>query len=196
MKLNSVDREFFVSKSHDFSLFGFCGNLKTVGKSVTLNDERVVSRRFKGGGYSGKEPLSIVIHGRSLSMHEPIRSHDIAAENLANALMPQANAEERQFARKLADDFATDTGIVRCARTGRNADALGRLLSNLIDRNLVVSMHLHLRAQFSKILDQVVGKRIVVIDYEKHRGECMRGEQGGQLEPLPRKNRETDSLWD
>jgi len=32
----------------------------------------------------------------------------------------------------------------------------------------VVAMHLHFRAQFSEVLDEVVGERIVVVDDQQH----------------------------
>ena len=47
MKLHSVHREFAVTQSHDFSVVAFGGDLKTLGKRTSLDDERMVPAGFK-----------------------------------------------------------------------------------------------------------------------------------------------------
>ena len=44
----------------------------------------------------------------------------------------------------------------------------GRMRFNLFWRHLVVTPHHDLRAQFPKVLDEVVGKRIVIVEDEDH----------------------------
>src|SRR4030081_1642425 len=55
---------------------------------------------------------------------------------------------------------------MRRAWTGRDHDALRPHRFRLGYRNLIVAANLDLRSQFAEILDQVIGKRIVVIEYE------------------------------
>ena len=42
---------------------------------------------------AGKNTFSIVVYGRGFSMHEAIRPDNVASEDIANALVPQADAE-------------------------------------------------------------------------------------------------------
>src|SRR3982074_1417338 len=55
---------------------------------------------------------------------------------------------------------------MRRAWTGRDHDALRPHRFRLGYRNLIVAANLDLRSQFAEILDQVIGERIVVTEYE------------------------------
>jgi hypothetical protein len=82
--------------------------------------------------------------------------------------MPQANTENRYLAGEVPNQFNADACVLRRARTGRDYDALRSQGFNLSNRNLIVASHLNLRAEFSKILNEVVGKGIVIVEYEDH----------------------------
>ena len=53
---------------------------------------------------------------RGLAVHEPLGVHDAAAEHLADALMPEADPEDRDLARKGADQLIGDPGILGSSR--------------------------------------------------------------------------------
>lgn len=103
-------------------------------------------------------------------MHQMRRATDFRAESRADGLMSQANPENRNFAGKMPDQFDADACILRRTRPGRNYDALGPEIFKFADRDLVVAANLNLGAEFSEILDQVVGKGIVIVENEDHNG--------------------------
>jgi len=104
-------------------------------------------------------------------MHELLGAHDGAAECGADALMAQANAEDRQLAGKALDGADRDAGLGRRARTGRDheaVDALADPFGDFVERDLVIAGDLHVGAQFTQVLDDVVGKAVVVVDHQQH----------------------------
>ena len=108
------------------------------------------------------------MNGGSLPMHEAIGADDIASVNLTDALMAEADSEDGDDSAHFFNHLAADPRVVRSAGARRYTDTLGCFLANFIERDLVVAMHLHLRAQFSEVLDEVVGERIVVVDDKQH----------------------------
>ena len=70
----------------------------------------------------------------------------------------------------MADDVIADASLSRRTRAGRDHDPLRSHRLNIRDRDLVVAPNLNLRAEFSQVLHQVVGKRIVVVENKDHKG--------------------------
>ena len=66
----------------------------------------------------------------------------------------------------MTNQFDADARFLRSTGAGRNDYALRTHGNDLFDRHLVIAANLNLRAQFSNVLDQVVGERIVVIEDE------------------------------
>ncbi len=69
----------------------------------------------------------------------------------------------------MSNEFDADAGLVRRARSGRDDNPFGMHRFDVADRDLIVAANLNLRAQFADVLDQVVGERIVVVEYENHK---------------------------
>jgi hypothetical protein len=69
----------------------------------------------------------------------------------------------------MTHQFDADASFLRSARSGRNYDAFRTHRLNLSDAHFIVPANLNSRAQFTQVLDQVVSKRIVVIEDEDHR---------------------------
>ena len=108
-------------------------------------------------------------------MHHAVVHHDLRAKRMPDALVSEANAQRRHAAGKAADDFVRQARFTRRARAGRNQDAFRFELFDLIERDLIVAMHLHIHAHFAEVLDEVVGERIVIIDDQQHarsKGNC------------------------
>ena len=68
----------------------------------------------------------------------------------------------------MANQIDADAGILRSAWTGRDDDALRLHCLDLGNGNLIVAANFDLRAEFPEILNQVVSKRIVVVENEDH----------------------------
>ena len=78
--------------------------------------------------------------------------------------MAEAHAEHRDPAHGGAHQIDADAGAVWIARPGRQHDAVGIQRQRLIHRDGVVAPHLGLGAEFAKIMHQVVGEAVVIVD--------------------------------
>src|SRR6201993_1223240 len=101
-------------------------------------------------------------------MHEMRGADDSSPKRLANRLMPQAHAQQRRLPGEVTNQINTDAGLVGRAWPGREDDFLRPHRFYFFDGDLVVAPHFHIRAQLSEILDQVVGKRIVIVENKNH----------------------------
>src|SRR5215472_16265081 len=107
--------------------------------------------------------------GASFAMHEMRGANHATPEGFADCLVPEANAEHRNFVSKMPDEIDADAGFPWRARAGREHNPLGTHGFDFFHRDLIVSPHLDSGAEFSKVLHQVVGERIVVVENEDHR---------------------------
>jgi len=106
-------------------------------------------------------------------MHQAAGTDHLSPINLPYALVTKADAKQWQPRTELPDHITTDPRLVRRAGSGRNTDPLGIQRSDFIQRDLVVPPHERFDPQLAEILDEVVGKRVVVIYDEKHRDGSM-----------------------
>ena len=92
---------------------------------------------------------------------------------MRNALVPEADAHQRQLRAKGLDDLIGQSRLARRAGTGRDEDALRLQCLHLFERDLVVTMHLHGHVFLAEILHEVKRKRIVVVDDKEHGGQTL-----------------------
>ena len=78
--------------------------------------------------------------------------------------MAETNAKNRRLRSESPNYFVANASILRPARPRRNADPVGRERFRFADGDLVVPLHDHLATEHAEVLDEVIGKRIVVID--------------------------------
>jgi hypothetical protein len=84
-------------------------------------------------------------------MHHAVIHHDFPAEGVANALVAEANAENRHsLAGKGADNVVGHARLARRTRTGGHEDALRLQRADLLDGNFVIAPHLQVHAQLAQ----------------------------------------------
>src|SRR5688572_21528821 len=93
MKLHSPNRQSLVAHTHDFALIGFRRDFEAFGQRVALDHERMITSRRKWVGHSLEQFASVMPNGRGLAVHHAIIDHHIRAKRVANALMPETDAE-------------------------------------------------------------------------------------------------------
>ena len=101
-------------------------------------------------------------------MHDLACSRHHCAEAIANALVPQANAQDGNVRPEVANDLIGDARSIRGARPGGDHDALWLQLLDLRDGYLIIAHHMNLLSQFTEVLEEVVGEAVVVIDKQQH----------------------------
>ena len=108
----------------------------------------MIARGSERRGEAGENAGAVMRDERSLAMHQPA-AHDLSAEMLADRLVPQAHAQQRQ-ARIGAgrNQIEADAGLVRCAGAGRKNDSRRVQGKRLVHTEHVIASDLNLAAQF------------------------------------------------
>src|SRR5690606_5322269 len=91
-----------------------------------------------------------------------------AAVGLADGLVPEADAEDRDARAQLAHHVERDPGLVGRARARRDHDPPRRERGDVGHRERVVALHPHLGAERLQVLHEVPGETVVVVDYQQH----------------------------
>src|SRR5271165_1467091 len=128
----------------------------------------MVTSCLKWDWQPAKYTIPFVQDWRGFPMHDAVSSDYLSPIDLTDALMPKTNAQHGDPRPKMTNKIVADPSLIRCSRSRRNADFLGAQLLNLIDGCPVIPPHHQFRAEFAKILNQVVGERVVVIQYQDH----------------------------
>src|SRR5262245_1290425 len=105
---------------------------------------------------AGKDARPAVMHLGQLAVHQHWRAHDAAAIDLADGLMTETDAKDRNFRSGPLDELEADARSVRVARAWRQNDGFRRLGQHCIDGDLVVAVDARRRAQFPKEMNEVV----------------------------------------
>ena len=101
-------------------------HLEAVGHRVAVDDERVVARRGERVGQAREHAAAVVADARRLAVHHVRRAHDLAAVDLADALVPEAHAEHGiPGGAELADRVVGHAGVLGAARAGRDEHRVG-----------------------------------------------------------------------
>src|SRR6185369_2154287 len=98
-------------------------------------------------------------------MHQCGAPDHLPAEGGTDRLMPEAYPQKRYLAGKMPDCSDRYTRLLRRAGTGRDHDPGRPQLLDLSQRYPVVPVNLHLLTQFTEVLNNIVGKGVVVIDH-------------------------------
>jgi len=97
MKLHPVDRQLAMTQAHDLLFCRLGGDLEAIGQRLAFYNQRMVARRFEGIRQPREHPFAVVLDRRGLSMHEPRCADDVAPKHLPDALVAEADAEQRRF---------------------------------------------------------------------------------------------------
>jgi hypothetical protein len=174
VELYAVDRPRPVGQPHDLAVGGPCGDFQHVRQGFAADRQAVVAGGGEGRGQAPEHALARVLDRRGLAVHQGLGADHLAAEGLAHGLMAQADAEDRHVQRRAVENVEADARLVGRAGTGRQQDGLGLQRPGLGGRQVVVAHDLRLRAQLREVVDEVVGKAVVVIDDQDH-GLASRG---------------------
>lgn len=174
------------AEAHDLAFVGPCTDLESLFvERVAHDDEAVITRGDHGIAQAFKQAATVVMDRRGLAVHESIVASHRHAEDLAHALMAEANAHQRDLASECLDDVVGNARFLRRARARRNQDAIRLHGNRFVCGDLVISDDAHVQRsdggvglvvggglghhQLANSLDEVVGETVVVIDEQEHR---------------------------
>ena len=118
VELHALDRQLAVAQAHHDAVVGLGRDLQHVGHRLPLHDQRVVAGRLERARQTLEHAGVVVSDERGLAVHDLRRPHDLAAEDLADALVAEAHAEDRDPPGEGADHLVRQPGVGRGARTG------------------------------------------------------------------------------
>src|SRR4051794_32592035 len=99
MELHAVDIAAPVLEAHDGAVFRLGGDLETVRQTVAIDDQRMVTGRCKRRRNVCEYSFSLMADRRKLAVHENRGAHHIASKSLADRLMAEAYAKDRDVPR-------------------------------------------------------------------------------------------------
>src|SRR5262245_5837421 len=104
MKLYAFDRPLPMPHAHDLAVVGG-GRDEEVGRhAVALDGERMVPRDGKRRRNACEHTAAIVADRRELAVHHALRAHDASAERLADRLVSEADAQDRDLPGEALDE--------------------------------------------------------------------------------------------
>ncbi len=169
MKLDPLHGPSPVPEPHDLPFLRLRADLQAVREGFPLHDERVVAPGGKGAGEPLEDRPPVVEDRGGLAVHDPPRPDDPAAEGVADRLVAQADPHDGDPRVERPD--RRRTVIPACSGEqgpGERKIASGFIASISIQGDLVVPADGHLLPKLAQVLDQVVGKGIVVVDHQYH----------------------------
>src|SRR5579883_747442 len=172
VKLHATDGKEAMPQTHNQPAVAFSDDFQRNGQRRAFNDEAVIARRCEVLRQPAKDAALRMVNLRRFAMHRRRRTHHPPAEHFTDALMPQANAKRGDARPQAFDDGVRDACLTRRAGSRRNDDLIGSQRFSLLQRDLIVAIDLHLCAQFSEILVEVVGEAVVVVYQQEHRASA------------------------
>jgi hypothetical protein len=100
--------------------------------------------------------VTIVVDLRGLAVHEMGGRHHLAAVGLTDALVAQADAEDRDLAGQAVERRQGDAAVFGAARPGGDQDGIGPLRPDGLHVDGVVAEDEGIGPELAQLLDQVV----------------------------------------
>src|SRR5258705_1833393 len=168
MELHSPRLVRLMTKRHDLVLGSPRDHLESRRETLARHEERMVAGRLEGIVDVEEDAAAVVDHGGGLAVDEALRAYVLSAEHLADALVTEADAKDRDRSRGLADELLADPRVVGPAGPWRDHDRVGGHREGVLHGDLVVPDHLRHVAQLSQVLNQIPGEGVVVVDHQDH----------------------------
>lgn len=177
MKLHAAEVEGAVAQSHESAVGSCSDGFEHGGEAVGRNAPRVIASHSEGIGQPGKQIVRCSGKaGRGDTVAHLRKLVQTRTEDFGNGLMTEADAEDGFAAGVGADDVEQETGLARQSRAGGKQDFV--VCFQLLEEKAVVSHDTDFCAEATEEMDEIVDKRIVVVDNNNfHKQE--KGMSGG-----------------
>ena len=99
--------------------------VRSSGRLVAFDDQRMIARRLERCVDAAENAGAGMADRRELAVHRRGRAHHLAAEGIADRLMAEADAEDRDLAGSRGDEIEADAGLFGRARAGGEHNGVG-----------------------------------------------------------------------
>ena len=106
VELHALDRQRLVAHAHDLAVVGPGGDFEAIRQGFALDHQRVIARGVNGLGRPANTPPSLWWIGEVLPCMSCLACTILPAERLADALVAEAHAEDRDLAGEVAGSAA------------------------------------------------------------------------------------------
>src|ERR1700674_1075931 len=126
----------------------------------------MIACRAEGVRHGAENTVPSVLYVGGLAVHHLFGMDDLAAEALADALVTEAYAEDRDLTGEALNERNRNARFVGRARSGRDDDEPAAQGGALGKADFIVAMNRDFLPQLAEILDEVVGERVVIVDHQ------------------------------
>ena len=158
-----------MAQAHDGAVFKPCSDLKAIGQTGALHDQRMIAGGKEGRRQTPKYAFAFVVHGAHFAVHDILGADDVAAKSLPDGLVAEANAQKRDVcSSSCKGQGQANARLRRIARTGRQHDRRGPQLHDCLHIKRVIAPYHHICAKLAQIMHEIVGKTVIVVDQKQH----------------------------
>ena len=120
---------------------------------------RSIASGWRDAGQQDSAALDLtdIVHRRHLAVHRLLGMHDAPAKGRADRLVAEADAEQRDLARELADRRQRKCRLP--ARTPGRDDQILRFGRAISASEMASLRSLHILPELAEVLDDVVGRK-------------------------------------
>src|SRR4029077_17440555 len=95
MKLHAMHGQTAVRDTHNETILGFGSHVEFAREARAIDHQRMIPRRLKRRIDAAKNAGAAMLDFRQFAMNRQRRPHNLAAERLADCLMAETDAEDR-----------------------------------------------------------------------------------------------------
>src|SRR6266704_4074647 len=123
MELDTLDLQIAMPKAHDDSICGLGRDLQDIGKTRSLDDQRVIASDLDVGRQSLEDSDATMCQFARLAMDRSRCTDDSSTECFADGLMSKADSENRNLPGEAPDRWNRNARIARRTRPRRDHDS-------------------------------------------------------------------------
>ena len=165
VELHPINGRGLMGKPHNRAVFQPCGYGQIIGECRVFHDKGMIACCLKRGRHVFENPRVVVVDNTHFAMDYVRGTSDGAAEGLGDGLMPQTHAQQGDIGMVgFGYQRQANPRFIRVARTGGEDYCRGVQRDGFVGGDCIVAFDSNLSAQFAKVMYQIIGETVVVID--------------------------------
>ncbi|AEM40449.1 hypothetical protein KVU_0610 [Ketogulonicigenium vulgare WSH-001] len=170
VELHAVNGKVAVLHAHDRAIRQPGRHFQLGRQAFAVDHQRMIARRLERRGQARKHTFAVMVNVGDFAVHDLVAAHHGAAKGLTDGLMPQTDAQQGGAGfRRRSGQCKADARMIGVRGAGRQRDCIRVQRHGLLHIQRIIAMHDHIGVQLAKIMHEIIGKAVIVIDKQKHR---------------------------